>query len=227
MGRRFISPEARAELCRLFPHHSDAALAERFGLNVRQVQYIGFREGLRKTPETVRASARRRQDQKAQVPLIERVEKAIAEAGDGGLSRDGIESAISGSSPSSITTSLNKLVAQRRAFRAGRAGRSRWFSTALQAQAHIDAAMAVAKPAKPAPVKVAPSRGPAHERGEPRIPEGLVKQIGAPVPGPEARWHADAPAHFSGRIGRYDEDSTPASWVLAVTNRQPTHGATA
>lgn len=225
MGRRFISIEKRAELCELFPHHSDAALAERFGLNVRQVQYIGFSEGLRKTPETVRASARRRNEKKQSVPLIERVANAITEAGDSGISRDGIGSAISGSSPSSITTSLNKLVAQRRAFRAGRAGRSRWFGTVLQAQAHIDTLTVVAKPAKAPPVKVAPSRGPAHEAGEPRIPDGLVKQIGAPVPGPEGRWHRDASPHFSGRIGQYDDDAAPAAWVVAVTSRQQATGA--
>lgn len=218
MGRRFISLEARAELCKLFPHHSDAYLAERFGLNVRQVQNVGFKEGLRKTPETLRASARRRQDQKPQVPLIERVAKAIIDAGDGGLSRDGIGSAISGSSPSSITTSLNKLVAQKRIYRAGRTGRSRWFGTLKQAQEYVETVTFAAEPAKEAPVKVTAATAPARLAIDPRIPEGLQIQYGHSVPGPEARWHTNARPVFSCMPpGVYTDQAS--SWVKAVTTK--------
>lgn len=218
MGRRFMSIEKRAELCELFPHHSDAALAQMYGLNVRQVQYIGFIEGLRKTPETVSASARRRSENQSATPLRNRVQEAIVAAGEAGLSRDGICNAISGSSPSSITTCLNKLTASQKVFRAGRAGRSRWFGTLEQAQSHMEQVTAAARPAKEAAVKVAPETPPARLAIQPHIPAGLQIKYGHSVPGPEARWQTNARPVFSSMPpGVYSDQ--PSSWVKAVTSK--------
>lgn len=226
MSRPVLSIERRIALCQAFPHYSDAQLAEQFGLTVRQVQHIGFTEGLRKTAETLSQSAKRRGPRVMGATLKQRVKQAIVDAGDAGLSRDGIESVLSSSSPSSITTSLNKLVAEEQVFRAGRTGRSRWFATKLQAQAHFDAVIPPARTAREAPVKITHALTPARMPIAPRIPEGLKVQYGHPVPGPEARWHTNAqPILKNLGPGVYTDE--PSSWVIAVTARKPATGLSA
>ena len=110
-------------------------------------------------------------------------------------------------------------------FRAGRKGHSRWFKQHDWAQAFANTALAAGalppkhvQPANAPVVHIAPDPGPARSADAARLPEGLRIQYGAPVPGPEARWHGDARPVFSSKPpGVYTDQAS--SWVKAITTK--------
>lgn len=216
-----MSLERECEFCNDFPHESDAALAKRYGITVRQAQYLGFKSGLHKTAATRSASRRHRHVQGP--ALTDRVHQLVEQAGKSGISRDCVERIMTVESPSSISNALNKLTAGGRIHRMGTKGKSRWFSAAEQARDF--AAELTAAKYRPAPeptgrttrgVHITPAKPPALLPGEPDIPASVCKQIGKPVPGPEGRWHTNARPIFSG-LGPGLYTDAPSSWVNAIT----------
>lgn len=230
--RPVLSPAREQELCAAFPHHTNAELAARYGLTVRQVQHIGSKSGLVKTASTISATRSTRVTEG--VALTVRVQQLVQQSGDAGISRAGVEQAMPQESPNGICSAINQLTSHHRIHRAGPKGRSRWFATKELAQA-FQAAQTAAKyavappaPAKPSTTpKAARPRAPQPApRAEATIPEGLQIQYGAPVPGPEARWHANArPILRNLGPGVYTDE--PSSWVTALTSRPAAPGAQA
>lgn len=223
-----ISPAVQSQLLDQFPHRSNTDLAREFGLNVRQVQYIGYIHGLNKTAATRSASRRARHADSE--PLSLRVDRAVQAAGPHGIDSQGLQAALPGISPSSITCAINKLTADKRAHRRGGKGKSRWFATADLAEAWAQASQAASLRREQArallaqapacnTVQIRLPTAPALAPGEPFVPEHIKPLICPPVPGPDARWHTGAAPHFSARKpGTYDADAPASLWAAAITS---------
>lgn len=210
-----VTPAVEAEVARLFPSATNDELAQAFGLTVRQVQHIGTRHGLTKSAEAVSRARRARGPAKPGGPLTTRIAAALVAAGDNGLSPRELYAAFPAASAEQVDNAISRLRSTKRAFRAGPKLAGRWFAT-RDAAAACEARLTPRAPL--AGVTVATTRGPAHEPAPAHIPEGLTVQYGAPVPGPWAHVHANAPRVF-GAPGQYD-DPAPRPWVAAATARR-------
>jgi hypothetical protein len=248
MPRQLLSPDQRATLLAAYPTTTNAELARQYGLTERQLVYIAAAAGVRKNAAALRRTHQRYgihvQQQLASLRwALARVgadglswsnacavlsgscEDAVSKrlallVRDGQAHRAGTHGRLRWFAEAAwaeayaarpfITAKAQRSEAAREA----REARTKARQERLQQKPK----QRRAQPVAPAPVAVS-DRGPAFAPGAPRIPEGLQVQHGAPVPGPEARWHSNAkPLLRRSGPGVYTDE--PSSWVLAVTAAQ-------
>jgi hypothetical protein len=243
MTATLLTPEARAAMLAAYPGTTNAELAKRYGLTERQLVYIASRAGVRKDVATLRAT--QLHGQPAANAQRMRLLDAIAQAGPDGLEWNAACDTLAGAAEKLVSTRLAQLVDVGQAHRAGPHRHARWFANAAWAAAYAarpapptakalrsqaaqaarearNRARAAAKrrPAATAGVRIAPSAGPARERGDGVVTAATRVTVGHAVPGPEARWHGNAAPIFSARRpGQYDDE--PSSWVRAITGSRP------
>ena len=218
-----VSAITEAEVASMFPHAANDEIAQAFRLTVRQVQHIGTRHGLTKTAEArsrIAASRAKLSSTTLQALLL----AALKAAGAAGLSKPAAHAAVAQATSGQVDGALYKLCTKQQAHRRGSKGRSTWHFGARPAAQATSALQPPAAPRTSAAVVKVPSytAGPARTQGPAHIPAGIQIQRGAPVPGPEARWHANAQPAFSAvKPGQY-LDAEPRSWVAAITgSKQP------
>lgn len=230
MARKALTPAREAELLARYANETNQELADAFGLRVNQVTGLGQTHGLRKSPEALSRARLAREEGKASTgPMADQVLALAQGAGAVGITQACAQALLPMLQPSSLVRALYSLTHKRHLHRGGKKGGARFFVSAAHAAAFDEAARATKPKARPQQpcgpalvangVQIAHQPGPALAPGLPIVPAGVVPFECPPVPGPEARWHRDAPRHFLGRIGQYDEDTPASSWVKALTER--------
>lgn len=247
MPRLLLTREQRAAMLAAYPTTTNAELARQYGLTERQLVYIAAAAGVRKDAAALRRTHQRYggQVQEQLTTLRWALARVGAEGlawGDAcAVLSSSCEDAVSkrlallvrdGEAHRAGTHGRLRWFAQPewakayadRPFITAKAARSEAAREAREARTKARQAKLTTPPkrrraaATQPVVKVPALSGPGHEPGAPRIPEGVHVQYGNPVPGPEARWHANAPRHFAGRVGQYDADAPARPWVAAITS---------
>lgn len=247
MSRLRMTPDQRAALLAAYPTSTNAELARQFGVTERQLVYIASAAGVRKDAAALRRTHQRygghvEQQLTSLRWALARVGADGLTWGDAcAVLSSSCEDAVSkrlallvrdGQAHRAGTHGRQRWFAQpdwaqayaARPVISAKAARSEAAREAREARTKARQAKLATPPQRrraaatqPA-VKVPALSGPGHEPGAPRIPEGVQVQYGTAVPGPEARWHANAPRHFAGRVGQYDADAPARPWVAAITS---------
>jgi hypothetical protein len=212
-----ITDAQRAELARRYPHESNATLAAEFNLTRRQIAYWACSRFLKKSKTTL--SRINREKDYGRVTAAQQIRAAVEAAGAAGLSITGMLIALPGLTETKVRNAVNPLTRHGRLHRAGPVRGGRWFISAAFAEAFKYAqSQTVPQPGVPAPVKVAPRRGPAHQPG-PANTSAAVRVIACPPVGPALPTAPAEPGLFASlRPGRYIDDEA-RSWVSAITTR--------